>query len=262
MSTLIQHVIEKSPAVVDEAREAGPEAAASLFPLLNHGDWEVRELAVYCLDATGASGVASAFAARLADASSQVRAAALEGLRHRAGTDDRDALLRAWDAASDGATRREIALLVGRVSDPAALPELARRCEAEASPEAIEGCTVARARLGDETARGEYLARLARSAGRAREPWITDGWYLRAPWLLPGLLPALDDRADVRFVGLDGRPELTQNLRACDLAVNLVAAISGRRFGFEVRGDEHPTNYSDANIDEVRRYLRGIASSP
>lgn len=84
------------------------------------------------------------------------------------------------------------------------------------------------------------------------------GWYLRAPWLLAPLRPVLDDRTELQWVGLDGHPELTQHLRACDLAVNLVAAITGHRFSFEVRGQENPTNYTDDQLAEVGRFLRAL----
>ena len=259
VSTLVQHLLDKNPAVVDEARAAGPAAAGPLFPLLNHADWEVRELALYCLDAAGAPGTATASAARLLDPNSQVRAAALEGLRHRAAPADEEALLRAWDGGPEATIRRELALLVGReAAGPDALAQIAHRCAAETDADALEGCLVARARLGDDGARRDVAQHLAGSPGRARERWLMYGWYLRAPWLLAPLRPVLDDRTELQWVGLDGHPELTQHLRACDLAVNLVAAITGHRFSFEVRGQENPTNYTDDQLAEVGRFLRAL----
>jgi hypothetical protein len=112
---------------------------------------------------------------------------------------------------------------------------------------------VSLARLNDDAAKSEFTRRLQSSKERLR--YLEYAQYIHAAWLLKPLQPILDDKSPMVRVGVDARPDLIQNLRACDLAVNLIYSISGRTFSFPVSSD---VNYSDPQIAEVRTYVQRL----
>lgn len=121
-------------------------------------------------------------------------------------------------------------------------------------PEAREGCTVALARLNDKDAQTEFINRLHDSTHRDRPRYLEYCEYIHAQWLLKSLLPLLDDKRPMMHVGID-RPGIIEDLRACDLAVNLIASISRHKFSFEIDG---LTNYKDEQLAEVRRFVESL----
>jgi hypothetical protein len=72
---------------------------------------------------------------------------------------------------------------------------------------------------------------------------------------LKPLLPVLEDQSTMVRIGVDGRPEIPEYLRACDLAINLVTAISRKSFSFQI---DQKTNYTAAQIAEVRGFLKSL----
>ena len=146
-------------------------------------------------------------------------------------------LLQPIDVHPEPRIRGALALLYGKLGGPA--KHLRERYKGE--PEFL----AALARLGDEAARSEF----------GRRPSHEHFEYVRGPWLLPYLLPLLDDETRV----VQGAHVVTGNecreiggKRMCDLAVEEAAAAHA--FSFEVPQLEH---YTPAQIDEVRRFLRG-----
>jgi HEAT repeat protein len=121
-------------------------------------------------------------------------------------------------------------------------------------------CLAALARLGDAEARAEFVRRLhaSKSDYRERALFLERAEYVAAPWLLPELLPILDDEERT----LQGAHMMTEQgceeiggKRACDQAVELAEALSGRSFPFST---ERPGFYSPAEIEEVRAFLRTL----
>jgi HEAT repeat protein len=252
---LVRRVRAKDYAAQDLAKQVGPAATQELAALTRDDDDIVRMIAVYCLDAIGGPGVAPALVRALYDEELHVQAAAMRGLaRHADASVQRD-LFDAYDAISEPELRRDIALAIGRMGPAAQQEELRARWKDATSPEAAEGAVVALARLDDPEAKKELEERLSGSRGRARKRYLDHAEYVHAPWLLKPLGKILDDKTPVLRIGVDGRPELIDSLRACDLAVNLIAEISGKTFSFPIALAE---NYADEKLAEVRAYVDAL----
>lgn len=252
MQELIQRVLEKDTDAITLAKQVGAGANPELRKLAKHADAEVREIALYCLDATGGPGAVETFVESLLDNNAQVRAAGLEGLEHHPDPTVYPALLQTYDKSRDSSVRQQIALIIGRMSRGVDVKDLRKRLEVEKDAEAREGCIVALARLNDPEAQADFIKRLHESNLRDRPRYLECCEYIHAPWLLKPLLPLLGDKENMVYVGLDGVSDITEYLRACDVAVNLIASISGHKFSFAVNG---LTNYNDVQLDEVRRYV-------
>ena len=254
MPDLVQQVLEKEPAATLTAKQIGPSANIELIKLTRNDDPKVRRIAVYCLEETGGADAAVAFARLTLDDDSQVRAAALHGLiRHQA-----DAvpftLLNAFDQTPHPYVRQQLMLIAGKVPG-VATAEIEKRYEAEKDPQAKEGLVVALAERGNARAQTEFLQALQASRNRERARYLDYAGQIKDKWLLPGLLPILDDQTPLLWIGVDGRPDLPQSLRACDIAVNLIAEITGHKFSFPIAGN---INYTDEHIAEVKAFLEQL----
>jgi HEAT repeat protein len=235
-----------------EAREAGPAAAAALGPLLGEPDEEVRELAVHCLVESGAPEAGPPLVHAALDPDPQVAVAAARGLRARGSAALVPSMLGALERSGEPQVRRELALAIGRHAGPEAVPDLTEALGREPSEAAQQALVAALARLGDMGARERFAVALDGLQGVARKPWLELASYVGQPWLLGPLGSALADGTPLVRVGVDGRPDLIEALRACDLAVNLIAEIAGARFSFEVTPAK---NYSGREIEEARRLV-------
>jgi HEAT repeats len=250
MQNLIQQVLDKQPAAALTARQIGPSANAELIKLTRNDDAKVRRVALYCLDETGGADAAITFVRMTLDDDSQVRGAALQGLIHHQDAAVPATLLDAFDQSPNAYVRQQLMLVAGKLPG-VATAEIERRYRAEQDPQAKEGLVVALSTRGDSHAQGEFIHGLHASENRDRARYLDYAEQIKAAWLLPALAPILDDKTPLVWIGVDGKPELPQSLRACDIAVNLIAAISRHKFSFPVGGK----NYTDAQIAEVKAFL-------
>lgn len=253
MQDLVRQVLDKDTAATLTARQMGSSANLELIKLTRNDDAQVRRIAVYCLEETGGADAAVAFARLTLDDDSQVRAAALSGLfRHKAEVVP-VTLLNAFDQTPHPYVRQQLMLVAGKVPG-VATPEIAKRYQAEKDPQAKEGLIVAMSERGNAQAQAEFLQGLGASRDRDRSRWLDYARQIKEKWLLPGLLPILDDKTPLVWIGVDGRPDLPQSLRACDIAINLIAEITGHKFSFPIAGN---VNYTDEQIAEVKAFLQG-----
>jgi hypothetical protein len=254
VQTLIQQVLDKKPVAAQRAKEIGPKANPELIKLTRNDDPGVRRVAIYCLDVTGGEDAALAFARLALDPDSQVRAAALEGLADHPADVLPQTLLQAFDQSPDPYVRQQLMLIAAKVPG-VSTADIQKRHQAEKNPEAKEGLVVALAHRGDPTGQAEFSRSLQAAKNRDLARYLDYARAINEKWLLPALLPILDDKTPLLRIGVDGLPQQPEHLRACDIAVNLVAAISGHRFSFRVAGN---VNYSDEQIAEVRTYLQQL----
>jgi hypothetical protein len=126
-------------------------------------------------------------------------------------------------------------------------------------------CGVVLARLGDPAAQKDFADRLRAAHDRAVADRLADAEYLgmgmtvtRSAWLARALVPILDDKSPARFVMEsfgDGVSE-EQHLRACDIAVRIIYEMAAEHaWGF---AEDIELNYSDAHLEEVRRYVKAL----
>ena len=252
MSEITRLALEKDRRAILEARAQGAAAFPELQILARNEDDEIREIALYGLDEIGDRRASPIFVEALLDRGPMVRGVAMRALLKRPDPAVYDLLLDAYDKSPEPVVRHTIALIIGLIGAPTAKPaDLLRRFEAESDPFAEEGCIVALAKLGDERAQERFTELLAASRGRDRGRFLEHADYLHAPWVIHALRPVLDDLTPLLRIGIDGVPG-PEYLRACDLAVNLVAAISGWHFSFPV---DRNINYSAADLAEVQRFV-------
>ncbi len=240
-------------ALVMSAR-IGPDAIDPLTTLLRDPDEEIRELAVYGLEAAGGERAGRALVPATLDANPQVATTAARAL-HQLGRVSLvgDVMAALWRSA-DPFVRLELALVVGRFAGPAKIPELCQRLQEEPSPEVRWAILAALARMGHDASREAFANALAHTQGEPREAWLDLAEYIHQPWLLQALAVVLDDPTTlVRSTG-HGPPELNPEMRACDFAVHLIATITGAAFSFPVARTK---NYSPVEIDEARRVAKG-----
>lgn len=252
LQALVLRVQNKDYAAQNDAKNAGAAAVAELVKLLQDPDEEVRLLAVHCLVATGDPGAATGLAWALFDADDQVAMAAAKGLHAVATPAQAKALLRAYDRAGEPLVKREAALVLGRIATDADVPEMKARREKETDPDAKQGLTAALAKLGDPEARTAFEEGLDSSNGRGRLPWLELSEYIGQTWLLPALGRVLDDPTPVVRVAIDSRPDMIQALRACDVALVIIAQITGATFSFPVTRAQ---NFTPDQLDEARRFV-------
>lgn len=263
MDLLVAAIKRKDYTAIRQAQELGSAAVPALSPLAAAdvtADPDIRELAIQCAAAIAATEAGQIIVNGLLDPDPAVRTAAYQGLAKR----DLDptfesSLLDVFKRSQDPLVRKNTVLVLGRI-EGTDMTVLAPLCRKESNREVQEGCMVALAKLGDAAARADFAVRMARtSAGRSDQPvpperkkYLDYADYIHAPWLLRELLPLLDDRSAAVRIGVDGVKITPEYLRVSDLAVNLVASISQHSFSFSI---DKQTNYSDAAIDEVRRFL-------
>lgn len=249
MQALIESVLNKDPAATLLAREVGPSANPQLQKLAGNPDAKVRRIALYCLSETGGPDAAETFVEALSDDNSQVRGAALEGLFSHPDPVVYEALSRTFDTSTDPYVRQQIPMIIASMQISVNVAALKTRCWKEEDPEVREGCIVALARLNDCEAQAEFVKRLHASRDDDRARYLEYCEYIHASWLLKPLIPILDDKSPIVRIGI-GHPDFKEYLRGCDIAVDLIAFISGKTFSFKTGGADH---YTDEQIAEVRK---------
>jgi hypothetical protein len=128
----------------------------------------------------------------------------------------------------------------------------------EVDKEAREKLILSRARQGDEEAQQEFIKGLHASSGQERSDYLGYCEDIHQKWLLKGLDPLLEDKQElwlVDLVDIEAHPGAPEVLRVCDIVLNLIASISGATSSFPVN---EWTNYSDAQLAEVRAFLQSL----
>ncbi|MEZ4298381.1 MAG: HEAT repeat domain-containing protein [Polyangiaceae bacterium] len=256
IQAIVTRIKNKDYAVQNEAKKAGGAAVPDLAKLLSDPDEEVRQLAVYCLAATGDPAAAGPLGGALFDSDDQVAMGAARSLHPIADKVQVPTFLKAYDASGEPLVKKEIGMLLGRVGQPADMPEIKKRWEAEQEPAARLGILAGTARLGDEDAQDAFKEGLTGTTGPARLPWLEIAGYIGQPWLLRSLAEVLSDTTDVLRVAVDARPDLIQALRACDMALWLIVEIGGAKLSFPVTRAQ---NFKPAELAEADRWVKANA---
>ncbi|HEX7899459.1 MAG TPA: hypothetical protein VF950_16955 [Planctomycetota bacterium] len=224
----------------DEARRPG--ALPELIRRLKNPGEPDRDLIARLIGVAGGQDAVAPLMDALQDEDIQVAWRALDALEALKDLVWPQTLLKAFDLQAEPRIRGGIALLYGKLEGPA--KHLRERLDDSASRGDV---VAALARLGDEEARAEF----------GRKPSHALFEYVRGPWLLKHLLPLLDDEKRMvqgAHVATDNECREIGGKRMCDLAVEEAAVAHA--FSFEVPQMGY---YTPAQIDEVRRFLRGSA---
>ncbi len=240
------HVKKKDWSVVDNPGVIGSEAGPALLPLLNDPDPQVRELAVYSLNAAGGNAAREGLFKALHDRTDTVRSAACRFLDQRFTPEDVPALEKELSTNPDEYVRERVALMLGKAGKPAASTALTQQFAVERDEHAKRAQSLALARLGNALGRETVVARLkAEDPGQLAEA-LDDLVYVNDPKLLPETLPLLNDTRPAKNVGPSHGPFL---IRVCDVAVNTIDAVLNHPFSFAVY---QTRRYSQPELDSAK----------
>ncbi len=231
------------------AQRLGERATDEIIDLLTHEDRQVRLITVACLEEAGGEKARSGMIDALSDEDDQVRMTAARGLHNNPDPDVYARLMTVYDDSADAQVKHHIPMIIarndGKITD--ATP-LTARWEEEEDDDALEGMVVGLARLGNEDAKSQFTERLHSAAGTDLDRYLTHCEYIEQKWLINALAPVVFNKTKLRYIGPHGRDI---DLRACDISLNLIAKLSGKRFSFEVNGR---TNYLPEQLEEVKTY--------
>jgi hypothetical protein len=236
---------------ISMARAQGRAALPVLAPLVASEDPVAREIAAHCLRAIDDPGAREAVLPAVLDQDIAVRGAALWAIDVAPDAALVPWLFLAYDLSPHADVRGRIAIVLGRGAREVPIECLHLRCERETSPEAAAGLLEALARAGDAGARAEFGRLVAEARGRALDRLLRRCEEIAERWLLAPLAAVLADRTPLRYVGADGRPCKVWDMRACDIALNLIAKIGDAALGFETGGI---ANYTADQIESARRF--------
>ena len=249
--SLYDQIKHKDYSAQGAAAALGAPAAQSIRSLTADPDREVRLLAFICLDiVNGPEAIAAAFDG-LRDADEQVRSRAVMLLFNHPPKGQERRLLAAFSATKDHFIRSRLPMVAGRLAPDASPRDWAALLPVDTNADVQHGLRLGLARMGDRPSREWFLRGLESAHGYELPPWLEDAEYLDAKWVLPGLLPLLDHTERARDVMPDdGRNRF---LRACDLAAQVVVAITRAKVSFPL---PRPTQLSPSEIEEVKRLAR------
>ena len=247
---LIQRIRRKDWNVMEPPNRIPPNAAPAIAPLLADKDQGVRELAVAALDRTSGPEAKQGLFAALGDRDEVGRGAAARNLQHQCGAGDVDALIVQVHTHRDEYVREQLALLLGKLGQKGAIQPLQQRLAAEEWPHTQRAISLALLRLGDPNQRQAYIARLGQPDPKERVAALDDLLYVEDKTLAKDVKPLLDDGRDGKNVGPSHGPYW---IRVCDVAVNVLDAVLGHPFKFQVRGNKR---YTTQEIDEAKRVIQ------
>ena len=230
----------------------GPEAAPALLPLLNDPNAQVRELAVKCLDQAGGPDAKRGLLKALHDNNELVRATASRLLVRHVTPADVAAIRPELAVGRDEYIREQLALLIGRIGNQGEIAYLAQRHAFEKDAHAKHAITLARARLGDQVSKGEYVKTLYDADPMKRAVALADLLYLEDRGLVPSVLPLLDDDRPAKNVGPSHGPYF---IRVCDVAINTLDQMLGHPFPFATG---FMTRYSPQQIGQAKAVLASV----
>lgn len=250
---LLRRVRQQDTEVVEAMKTVGPEIVPSLVRLARHGDRDVRELALYCLEQKGGQQARVAFVKALYDKDLQIRAiAASSFLQRHYGPENLSALLKVLRRHRDGLVREHVALVIGKIGQPRVVAALKRIRRAEKNRLVRNNIRLALARLGDKPSQKSILNGIRAEKIKVRLKAVRDFGYMNDRRLVVHLLPLLEDRRNAVNVAPSGHKAY---VRMCDVAVEVLDAILDHPFSFQVGSIGRVRSYSSKEIAEARSLI-------
>ena len=154
----------------------------------------------------------------------------------------------------DDIIRGEVALTLGNLKDPQALPALKERFKKEPALSVQKDIMLARAKLGDKEMKEKIVKQLSVNDSQIRFHTLEDLKYVDDKALAWYFLPALDDKGNTYMISDLGR-EPVKHMFVCDLASDMVAAWYPGAFSFQA--NEH-RNFSKAEIEQVKKFVSSL----
>jgi len=153
-------------------------------------------------------------------------------------------------AHSDEYVREQLALLLGKLGEPAVIKPLQERFLTEDWPLTKHALTLALARLGDPDHRRAQVGRLNQPDPKGRVAALEDLLYIQDKTLAKEVKPLFDDVREGKNVGPSHGPYW---IRVCDVAVNVLDRLLEHPFPFEIRGVKR---YSGDELAQAKQVIQ------
>ena len=248
----VERIRQKDWGLVEEPGKLSAEAAPAIMALLDDGDPQVRELAIYCLNEVGGEIARQGFLKALKDPDDQVRSAACQFLQTNHDREDLPILLGELATNEDEYVREHVALVIGRIGESGVIATLKARQELELDADASHGFSLALIRLGDAESRQAYFERLQQNEPKQIAIALRDFEYIHDRTMLPKIMPLLDDKREAVKVGPSGGAHF---IRVCDVVVNVLDVVLDHPFSFKVN---QIRQYSQEQLDNARSVVSKI----
>lgn len=261
-------IMEKEWDVIEEVRTQVHQTVKHLISLTSHQDPQVRSGALLCLNKTGGEEARAAFIKALKDTSYDVRCDVCHYLHQNYAPDILPALIHELGKNPNDFIREEIALIIGKIGEPKAIPELRKFFEKEKDAFAKYNILLAMARLKDPESQNVILNRLQNNKKFIQPEEVIDYSARRTPKdvkmlylalkefeymndenLASRLLPLLNDERDAVNMAPSGH---VCYIRVCDVAINILDVVLNHPFKFKV---ERWRRYTPSELSEAKQLL-------
>lgn len=249
---VVEHILQKDWDMVETPDAISEEAGPQIIPLLDNDDAQVRELAIYSLNAAGGQAAKDGMLKGLSDSDDMVRSAACKSLLYNYDAKYLPEYVAYLKSDEDEFVREHVALVIGKIGSPKAIESIKEQMNVEKDTDAKHAMAIALARMKDSTGTKEFLGRLSSNEPMTRVTALEDYLYIRDRSLLPEIAKLLSDTRDAKNMAPGGHAYF---IRVCDVAVNTLDLVLGHPFPFAI---DSLRRYTDNELYEAQRVLAGI----
>lgn len=240
-----------SSAVMDWAAAEGPPAVSRLEPFLASTDREQRLLAAESIALAGGPPAATVQLRLLDDSDEQIAHGAAVALHKNLPNGQGERLTKVLTTHRDPFIRRHAALLLGEIEYADTLRWLDHHARGETDGDVRDAIVAAKAKLADPQGRQAFTRMLAEADGPRSKELIDLSEYINQPWLVKALRPMVA-KEGIAVDLSSHRNKLTR--RACDLAIDEIARLTGHEFTFPI---SKAANYTLVQRQEVEKIVDG-----
>jgi HEAT repeat protein len=239
---IIDKIKNKEWDAVQDAKSIEGEPDDSIIQQASDNDVEVRELTLFCLNEIGGEKAIETFVRSLKDSEEDIRSRAVKFLHEHHSDKVLPELLNELKENQDYYVREQVALIIGKIDEPSAVPDLKKRYKKEGDEIVMKNISLAMARLKDEDSQKVVLDNLQEEEEvvKVRYQALMDFEYINDKDLVNNLLPLLDDTRDAKNVAPAGHEYF---IRVCDVTINVLNVVLDQPFEF--------------SAGELRRYTSG-----
>jgi hypothetical protein len=158
-------------------------------------------------------------------------------------------LYKIFKTIDDPFAREQIPMIAGRLSPNLdSRPWIDEMTLREETGVPSDGLVTGLARMGHPRAREHFVRRLLAAQGRRSPAWIERCAYMEDTWIVAPMAPMLDRYEFALSLNPD---DPDSYLRTCDLAVEVIVALTKAEFDFPVKRIERYTGPELSKVKEI-----------
>ena len=251
MSTdvLVQQIKSMNWDAPTTAANIGVPAVSTLSTLVKDENPQIRQLTLACLEAVGGEKAVEIAMERLFDDDAEVVAEAVGLLHTHPPAGYEKDLYQAYKKVKDPFAQEQIPVIAGRIPSNVNKQLWFRELQMQEEDGKVDDSVIiGDARLGNKSAREQFVKRVLAVKGRRSPEWIDRCRYMEDTWIVPHMLPLLD-RFELAVNLFPDNPDYF--LRTCDLAVEVIVELTGKDVGFPVKRTDRYTVEELAKIKQL-----------